>query len=58
LADVVTFLLFSAWRVGEVRTLEWRDYDRMDGAIRLRAEHSKTMAAGVRGRWTGRTYRP
>src|SRR4029453_9442485 len=27
LADVVRFLFFSAWRVGEVRTLQWRDYD-------------------------------
>jgi integrase len=28
LADVVTFLFFSAWRVGEARTLQWRDYGR------------------------------
>jgi integrase len=41
LADVVRFLFFSAWRVGEVRTLEWRDYDRREQVIRLRAEHSK-----------------
>lgn len=41
LADVVRFLFFSAWRVGEVRSLQWRDYDRAEGAIRLRAEHSK-----------------
>jgi len=40
-ADVVRFLFFSAWRVGEARTLEWRDYDRADGAIRLRGERSK-----------------
>jgi integrase len=41
LADVVTFLFFSAWRVGEVRTLQWRDYDRHEQTIRLRPEHSK-----------------
>jgi integrase len=41
LADTVTFLFFSAWRVGEVRTLQWRDYDRHEQTIRLRPEHSK-----------------
>jgi len=34
-------LFFSTWRVGEMRTLEWRDYDRPDGVIRLRPERSK-----------------
>ena len=41
IADAVQFLFFSAWRIGEVRTLEWRDYDRSDGVIRLRPERSK-----------------
>lgn len=47
LADVVRFLFFSAWRVGEVRTLEWRDYDRAEGTIRLRPEHSKNAQGRV-----------
>jgi integrase len=47
LADVVRFLFCSAWRVGEVRTLEWRDYDRTEGAIRLRPERSKTKHGRV-----------
>ena len=42
LADAVRFLFFSAWRVGEVRTLQWRDYNRTEQTIRLRPEHSKT----------------
>lgn len=41
IADIVLFLFFSAWRVGEARTLEWRDYDRAGGVVRLRPEHSK-----------------
>jgi integrase len=41
LADVVQFLFFSAWRVNEVRSLEWRDYFAEDGMIRLRPEFSK-----------------
>jgi integrase len=41
IADVVEFLFFSAWPIGEVRTLEWRDYDRADDVIRLRPEKSK-----------------
>src|SRR5262249_19168875 len=47
LADVVGFLFCSPWRVGEVRTLEWRDYDRTEGAIRLRPERSKTKHGRV-----------
>ena len=47
LADRVRFLFFSAWRVGEVRTLQWRDYDRTEGTLRLRAEHSKNKHARV-----------
>jgi integrase len=34
LADVVRLLFCSAWRVSEVRSLEWRDYDRTEGPIR------------------------
>jgi integrase len=40
-ADLLTFLFWSAWRVVEVRRLEWRHYFREDGAIRLPAEFSK-----------------
>jgi integrase len=47
LADVVTFLFFSAWRVGEVRTLQWRDYDRQEQSLRLRPEHSKNKHGRV-----------
>ena len=47
LADAVRFLFFAAWRVGEVRTLEWRDYDRGDDVIRLRPEHSKNRHGRV-----------
>jgi integrase len=47
LADVVRFLFSSAWRVGEVRTLEWRDYDRAEGTIRLRPEHGKNAQGRV-----------
>jgi integrase len=43
----VRFLFFSAWRVGELRTLEWRDYDRADGVIRLRPERSKNRHGRV-----------
>jgi integrase len=41
IGDVVLFLFFSTWRVGEARTLLWRDYDRTERVIRLRPEHSK-----------------
>src|SRR5262249_31263537 len=47
LADVVQFLFFSAWRVGEVRTLQWRDYDRHEQTIMLRPEHSKNQHGRV-----------
>jgi integrase len=47
LADVVRFLFFSAWRVGEVRTLEWRDYFPGEGTIRLRPEESKNKHGRV-----------
>ena len=41
LADLVGFLFWSAWRVGEARQLEWRHYFREEGVIRLPAELSK-----------------
>ena len=47
LADVVSFLFWSAWRVGEARTLEWKDYDRAEEAIRLRPAHSKNKHGRV-----------
>ena len=47
IGDLVRFLFFSAWRVGEVRTLEWRDYERSEGVIRLRPERSKNRHGRV-----------
>jgi integrase len=47
LADAVTFLFFSTWRVGEMQTLEWPDYDRAERTIRLRAERSKNKHGRV-----------
>jgi integrase len=47
IADMVLFLFFSAWRVGEVRTLEWRDYNRAAGVVRLRPEQSKNKRPRV-----------
>jgi integrase len=41
LADLVLFLFFSAWRVGEARRMEWKHYAREDAAISLPAEFSK-----------------
>jgi integrase len=41
LGDLLLFLFFSAWRVGEVRALQWRDYERSEQTVRLRPEHSK-----------------
>jgi integrase len=43
----VLSLFFSAWRVGEVRTPQWRDYDRSEQTIRLRPEHSKNKHGRV-----------
>lgn len=45
LRDPVAFLYHSAWRVGEMRSLEWRDVK--DDAIRLRAENSKNKRGRV-----------
>jgi integrase len=41
LADIVRFLFYSAWRVGEARELQWRDYNRTSAELRLREELSK-----------------
>lgn len=47
LKDPVMFLYLSGWRVGEMRSLQWRDIDLPGRVIRLRAENSKNK--------TGRT---
>ena len=41
LKDALSFLYHSAWRVGEMRSLEWRDVDLEGKFIRLRPEISK-----------------
>jgi integrase len=41
LKDAITFLYLTAWRKGEMRSLEWRDVDLEGCAIRLRSENSK-----------------
>ncbi len=41
LQDPITFLYLSAWRKGEMQTLEWQDVDLADRMIRLRPERSK-----------------
>ena len=43
LKDPIAFLYHSAWRAGEMRSLEWRDVD--GDVIRLRPENSKTNEA-------------
>lgn len=45
LRDPAVFLYYSAWRVGEMRSLEWRDIK--NGEIRLRAENSKNKHGRV-----------
>jgi len=42
LRDPVAFLYCSGWRVGEMRSLEWRDVDLSGAVIRLRPENSKS----------------
>jgi integrase len=44
-ADLVLFLFFAAWRVGEARRLEWKHYFPHEQAIRLPAELSKNKHA-------------
>ena len=41
LRDPVTFLYLSGWRLGEMRTLEWRDIDLAGKVVHLRPEISK-----------------
>jgi len=41
LRDPVMFLYLSAWRVSEMRSLQWRDVRLNDGLIILRSENSK-----------------
>ena len=41
LQDLASFLYLSGWRVGEPRSLEWRDVDLEGHVIRLRPENSK-----------------
>jgi len=41
LADIVLFLFFSAWRIGEARHLEWKHVFAAESAIRLPAELHK-----------------
>lgn len=41
LARLVTFYYYSAWRLNEALTLQWKDIDWTHGAIVLRREHSK-----------------
>jgi integrase len=40
----LTFLFLSAWRRGEMQTLEWRDVDLAGKIVRLRREHSKNKS--------------
>lgn len=47
LRDPVEFLYRSGWRVGEMRSLEWRDVDLAGAVIRLRPEVSKNREARV-----------
>src|SRR5208337_4667969 len=47
LKDVVEFLYLSGWRVGEARSLEWRDVDVEQMVVRLRIENSKTKKPRV-----------
>jgi integrase len=68
LQDWARFGYLSAWRLGEISTLEWADVDRAAGVATLRREHSKTgdprilpltgeLAALIERRWTAREYR-
>jgi integrase len=41
LKDPIEFLYRSGWRVGEMKTLEWRDVDLANKVVRLRPEVSK-----------------
>jgi integrase len=41
LRDAVAFLYYSGWRVGEMKSLQWADIDRVGKRIVLRPENSK-----------------
>ena len=41
LRDPITFLYLSGWRLGEMKTLEWRDVDLAGQVVHLRPEISK-----------------
>jgi integrase len=41
LKDPIRFLYLSGWRVGEMRSLEWRDVNLPNAVIRLRPNNSK-----------------
>jgi integrase len=41
LRDPITFLYISGWRVGEMRSLEWRDVDLPNRSIHLNPKNSK-----------------
>ena len=43
----VAFLYFSGWRVGEMRSLQWRDVDPTGSVVRLRAENSEQEGASA-----------
>lgn len=47
LRDPVAFLYYSGWRVGEMRSLEWRDVDLAGKIVRLRRENSKNKKGRV-----------
>jgi integrase len=47
LQDIVLFLYLTGWRVGEMRSLEWRDIDFEYSVIRLRQENSKNKNGRV-----------
>jgi integrase len=47
LKDPIRFLYLSGWRIGEARSLEWRDVDLEQMVIRLRIENSKTKRPRV-----------
>ena len=47
LKDPISFLYRCGWRVGEMRSLEWRDVDRDLSVIRLRPEKSKNKEGRI-----------
>ena len=47
LQDAARFAYLTAWRIGAVRALEWRDVDLRGHALLLRAAHAKNKRAKV-----------